>query len=171
MPKSKGLPTTIPAVDRAIKSKLGELSKALGVDCYPLLLVDEGIAPGTVDEVFDDLQEKFGAKPGDGNLAVIVDSGGGNIDAAYNLALLFRRYGSNSLTFIVPRWAKSSATLLVCAGDCVMMTPVAELGPLDPQITEMNPMEQRLERFSPLHVESTLELIPNPPKEGLGDSA
>ena len=41
------------------------------------------------------------------------------------------------------------------------MTPVAELGPLDPQITQMNSLEQRLERFSPLHVESTLELIRN----------
>ena len=39
------------------------------------------------------------------------------------------------------------------------MTPVAELGPLDPQITEMNPFEQRVERFSPLHIESTLQLI------------
>ena len=42
-----------------------------------------------------------------------------------------------------------------------MMTPVAELGPLDPQITQINTLEQRLERFSPLHVESTLELIRN----------
>ena len=40
-----------------------------------------------------------------------------------------------------------------------MMTPVAELGPLDPQITQVNPLEQRVEEFSPLHIESTLEMI------------
>ena len=57
------------------------------------------------------------------------------------------------------RWAKSAATLLVCAGDEILMTPVAELGPLDPQITVMNPLEKRVERFSPLHIESTLQLI------------
>lgn len=30
---------------------------------------------------------------------------------------------------------------------------------MDPQITAMNPLEQRVERFSPLHIESTLQLI------------
>jgi hypothetical protein len=90
---------------------------------------------------------------------LIVDSGGGDIDAAYNLALLFRKYGDKELNFIVPRWAKSAATLLVCAGDSILMTPVAELGPLDPQITQYNPLEGRLEQFSPLHIESTLDMI------------
>jgi len=46
------------------------------------------------------------------------------------------------------------------------MTPVAELGPVDPQITEMNPLERRLEQFSPLHIESTLELIRDEYKAG-----
>ena len=163
MPVKRKLPDTIPAIDKAITSRLAELSEACGngVKCYPFLLANEEITSSIVDKVFDELQERFGPAPDEGNLAVVVDSGGGDIDAAYNLALLFRRYGSNSLTFIVPRWAKSAATLLVCGGDCVMMTPVAELGPLDPQITQMNPMEQRIERFSPLHIESTLELIRN----------
>jgi hypothetical protein len=96
----------------------------------------------------------------------IVDSIGGDIDAAYNLAMLFRRYGPDTLRFIVPRWAKSAATLLVCAGDNILMTPVAELGPLDPQITEFNPLERRLEQFSPLHIESTLEMIRQEYKDG-----
>lgn len=39
------------------------------------------------------------------------------------------------------------------------MSPIAELGPLDPQITQMNPLENRLEQFSPLHIESTLDMI------------
>ena len=47
-----------------------------------------------------------------------------------------------------------------------MMTPVAELGPLDPQIMEWNPVEKRLEYFSPLHIESTLALIRNEFAEG-----
>ena len=72
---------------------------------------------------------------------------------------MFRLFGSEKLTFIIPRWAKSAATLLVCGGDEILMTPVAELGPLDPQITVMNPLENRIEKFSPLHIESTLELI------------
>lgn len=49
--------------------------------------------------------------------------------------------------------------MLVCSGDAILMSPVAELGPLDPQITELNPLESRFEHFSPLHIGSTLELI------------
>ncbi len=121
-----------------------------------------------VDKVFDDLRkEKYGGE----KLDVIVHSSGGSIDAAYNLARLFRRYGKERLTFVVPRWAKSAATLLVCAGDEILMTPVAELGPLDPQITQMNPLEQRLENFSPLHIESTLQLIRDEFKSGADDLA
>jgi hypothetical protein len=39
------------------------------------------------------------------------------------------------------------------------LTPVAELGPVDPQITMYNPLEERLEEFSPLDIDSTLDLI------------
>lgn len=110
-----------------------------------------------VDDIFDDVRTKL--KQCDGRLDVIVDSGGGDIDAAYNLSMLFRKYGEKQLTFIVPRWAKSAATMLVCAGDQILMSPVAELGPLDPQITEYNPLEARLEQFSPLHIEMALDMI------------
>lgn len=139
--------------------------------CYPLLLSDEEITAGTVDRVFDDLQALGEIDAAGSRLAVIVDSGGGNIDAAYNLACLFRRYGNGRLTYIVPRWAKSAATLLVCGGDSVMMTPVAELGPLDLQIREVNLLERRVENFSPLHIESTLALIRNEFAEGNSELA
>ena len=115
------------------------------------------ITSSVVDDVFENLRTKY--KECNGRLNVIVDSGGGDIDAAYNLAMLFRKYGTEELNFIIPRWAKSAATLLVCAGDSILMTPIAELGPLDPQITEFNPLEGRLEQFSPLHIESTLDMI------------
>ena len=90
---------------------------------------------------------------------IILDSKGGDIDAAYNLASLFRKYGTEKLDFIIPRWAKNAATLLACSGDVIHMSPIAELGPLDPQITQLNALERRLEEFSPLHIESTMEMI------------
>lgn len=162
------LPDSIPEIDEKTDSLLNDLSQEIGdgVACYPFLLNDRYITPKTVDKVFYDLQEKFGAGAEDSRLVVVVDSGGGDIDAAYNLAQLFRAYGQKELNFIVPRWAKSAATLLVCGGDSVMMTQVAELGPLDPQITQLNALEQRLEQFSPLHIESTLELIRNEFNQG-----
>lgn len=130
--------------------------------CYPLLGVK--ITRELVDDVYEDLRTNY--KDCDGHIDIIVDSGGGDIDAAYNLAILFRKFGHQELNFIIPRWAKSAATLLVCSGDKILMTPVAELGPLDPQITELNPLEGRLEQFSPLHIESTLDLIRDEFKKG-----
>lgn len=155
-------------VEAAIREEVNRLADTFAEPtlCYPLLLADKEITSATVDLVFDDLQEIAQLDKDESRLAVIVDSPGGDIDAAYNLARLFRRYGKRRLTFIVPRWAKSAATLLVCGGDSIMMTPVAELGPLDPQIPIMNPIERQLEWLSPLHIESTLALIRSEFEEG-----
>ncbi len=163
------LPSTIPEIEQQVNCFLAKFAATFNgkAFCYPLLLGQDAIVAETVDNVFDDLQDRIGPTPEeDHHLVVVVDSIGGDIDAAYNLALLFQLYGTAKLTFVVPRSAKSAATLLVCGGNSVMMMPVAELGPLDPQITQVNPLEQRLERFSPLHVESTLELIRNEFNEG-----
>jgi membrane-bound ClpP family serine protease len=132
-----------------------------------LLVTD--ISPSMVEEVYCDLRTKY--RNTNGEIDVLVDSSGGDIDAAYNLACLFQKYGNKKLTFIIPRWAKSAATLVVCAGDEILMTDMAELGPLDPQITQINPMEERFERFSPLHIQTTLEMIRNEFKDGSKDLA
>ena len=159
---------TITSIDEQIETLRGKYSKSRKSDCYLLLAGDSEITATLVDKVFDDLREgDYGGR----KLDVIVHSSGGSIDDAYNLARLFRRYGKDRLTFVIPRWAKSAATLLICAGDEILMTPVAELGPLDPQITQMNPFEQRLEKFSPLHIESTLQLIRDEFESGAKDLA
>lgn len=131
--------------------------------CFPLLMGGVSIGPSMVDDIYDDLLLKC---KGAGKIDVLIESGGGDLNSAYSLANLFRKFGNVELNFIVPRWAKSAATLLVCSGDRIFMTPVAELGPLDPQITQFNPLEKRLEKFSPLHIEATLELIRNEFKNG-----
>ncbi len=156
--ETKELRKKIGDLEKNLKEKLIELNKHRNDRaCFPLLMRDLSIGDSIVDDTFDELKLKY--KNCDGKIDVIIDSGGGDIDAAYNLANLFRKFGVKELNFIVPRWAKSAATLLVCSGDMIFMTPVAELGPLDPQITEINPLEKRLEQFSPLHIEATLELI------------
>lgn len=160
-------------IDQEIGILLDEFVSTFGYDetYSPFLFAENQITAQTVDNVFDRLQNQFSLDNNPGNLIVIVDSSGGDLDAAYNLALLFQRYGHKHLTYVVPRWAKSAATLLVCGGNSIMMTPVAELGPLDPQITQTNYLERRRESFSPLHIESTLELIRNEFAQGHRDLA
>lgn len=156
--KSKEYQAKIKDNEKKLNKQLLQLQKIRDARlCFPLLMGETDIVAPVVDDTFEELQLKY--KSCNGKLDVIVDSGGGDIDAAYNLANLLRKFGTEELNFIVPRWAKSAATLLVCSGDSIVMTPVAELGPLDPQITQFNPLEKRLEQFSPLHMEATLELI------------
>lgn len=135
-----------------------------GIPCYPLFIGPPSIGNNLVNDIFEELRSDYSQE--DGKLDVIIHSSGGDIDAAYNLSQLLRRYGTEHLDFIVPRWAKSAATMLVCSGDKILMSPIAELGPLDPQITEMNPFEGRLERFSPLHIGSAIDLIREEYREG-----
>lgn len=156
--KVKEIQRKIRELEKKIKEKIAEF-KGLRTNraCFPLLMGDSDIVNSVVDDTFEELKTKY--TDCDGQIDIIVDSGGGNIDAAYNLANLFRKFAKKELNFIVPRWAKSAATLLVCSGDKIFMTPVAELGPLDPQITSFNPLEKRFEEFSPLDIGATLELI------------
>lgn len=141
---------TVAAIEEDLEKARQQYAEHRKSACYLLLLGSANIRSTLVDRVYDDLR---GEKCANGHLEVILESGGGDIDAAYNLAQLFRRQTTENLLFIVPRWAKSAATLLVCSGDIVCMTPIAELGP----ITATNPFEQRIEQFSPLHIESTLQ--------------
>lgn len=144
----------IVAIDKKMLELVKKVEETRGTRC--LLFLSE-ITPDIVKDVYMDIRKNY--KNCGGKLDVFIDSGGGDIDAAYNIATLLQGVASQKLTFIIPRWAKSAATLLVAAGDEILMTDIAELGPLDPQITEINPMESRYETFSPLHLENTLSLI------------
>jgi ClpP class serine protease len=85
-------------------------------------------------------------------LAVVLFSGGGDIDEAYILATYLQDLAREKLVFYIPRYAKSAATLLALAGDEVVLLPVAELGPVDPVI-----YDSRGDRYIPL--QSILEIL------------
>jgi ClpP class serine protease len=166
------LDSQIAEIDEEIEQQAAKLAGLL--DNIPYFLLLQLATRGSidfqfVDEVYEGLREKF--PDGSDRLMVVLSSAGGDIDAAYNIAMLFRRYAQKRLIFVVPRIAKSAATLLACAGDEILFTPVAELGPLDPQITEINPLERRVERFSPLHIQGSLELIADLYKQKKGQLA
>jgi len=68
-------------------------------------------------------------------LAVLIDSGGGDIDAAAKIVKMLRNHCGEYVA-IVPFWAKSAATLLAVASDEIIMCRSAELGPVDPQVRD-----------------------------------
>lgn len=147
-------PQTLADIDKALQRAADELAKEQGYPCY-LMLTDDSIGNPMVSDVYEDLRKRYGES--NERLSVVIHNSGGDINSAYNLAHIFRRYGAQELVTVVPRWAKSAATLLACAGDRILMAPPAELGPLDPQIHAED--TDRVEHFSPLHIPAALDLI------------
>lgn len=67
-------------------------------------------------------------------LALIITSGGGQIEPAYLISKLCRESTNGKFVVVVPRRAKSAATLLCCGADEIHMGQMSELGPIDPQL-------------------------------------
>lgn len=154
----KNLRRRVMRIDKLIAARVAEYERIrTDYACFPLLMGDAMISPDVVSDVFTQLKSRFGGT--NGKLDVIVDCGGGDVDAAYNLAELFRHYAVTELNFIVPRRAKNASTLLLCGANAIYMTPVAEIGPLDPDVIEYNPLERKLVKYSPIYVRATLRMI------------
>lgn len=66
-------------------------------------------------------------------LLLVLHSPGGKIEQAYLISKCCRSF-SDGFIVVVPRQAKSAATLIALGADEIHMGPVSELGPIDPQI-------------------------------------
>ncbi len=66
------------------------------------------------------------------NTALLIDSPGGIAQVAYSISRLLQRQ-CGGFTAVIPRCAKSAATLMVLGADDIIMGDDAELGPLDAQ--------------------------------------
>jgi Serine dehydrogenase proteinase len=135
---------------------VNELEKDLKMPVWLLVQDENG------EEDYDELGEAvcksiFDAReqmPEKGPVAVLVDSPGGYARSAYQIAQLFRgRCGE--FTAVVPRYAKSAATLFVLGAHKILLNRFAELGPLDVQIFDPD----REEYTSALDEVQTLERL------------
>ena len=68
------------------------------------------------------------------HLDLVLHSAGGKVTVTRRLYTLLRQYAQH-LTIFVPYKARSSATLLCLGANELVMTPLSELGPLDPHIS------------------------------------
>lgn len=103
---------------------------------------------------------------------LFIHSGGGDIHGAYQI-LEFLRLHCDHLHAIIPLYAKSAATLLCLGADSLMLSELAELGPLDTQILELgkggkrdytsalNPFKtlEQLQKFSLETLDITVKMI------------
>ena len=143
---------------------VAELEALRRTRVFPFLLMPMTMGRNLVDTSYELLEQSYARVK---NLDVLVTSAGGDIHSAYHLAKLLRRYARGRLRFIVPRYAKSAATLLIFGGDEIIFGPTSEMGPLDPQIA-LSTMEKSrdIQRISPLAIRPALDLIAEEQEKG-----
>jgi hypothetical protein len=80
---------------------------------------------------FEDLLRSVAGSKND---YLMINSPGGNADAAEKLLTMCRQRFTDSFNVIVPDYAKSAASMLALGSDKILMGYLAELGPIDPQL-------------------------------------
>ncbi len=93
-----------------------------------------GIIQGDI-QLFEDL---FAHLPPKQNIDLLLQSPGGDADAAEKIVYICRQSASG-FRVIIPEYAKSAATLIALASDEVVMGFTSELGPIDTQISGPGP--------------------------------
>ena len=120
---------------------VGSIEQELGKPVW--LLVHDGDNKPTreidshLTEAFVASKQKMPSVP----IALLIDSPGGYANEAFRIAMVLRRR-CTEFTVVVPRYAKSAATLLSLGASEIYLGEDAELGPLDVQITEHDSEEQ-----------------------------
>ena len=80
---------------------------------------------------------------GNRRLSILLNSLGGSGTATYKMILSMRQY-ADDIEVLVPRYAKSAATLFCLGADTIYMGKEGELGPLDPQILDRTGIGRRV---------------------------
>ena len=92
-------------------------------------------------------------------LDIFLCSNGGSGTVPWRLVSLFREY-AKSFNVLIPYRAYSAASLLALGGDEIVMHPFAELGPIDPTVSnEFNPKEEGTGRRLGISVEDVTAYV------------
>jgi hypothetical protein len=85
-----------------------------------------------LDQIFSALTDENPAR--DKDVVLFLLSSGGAGEPAYQISKLCKSFSKSSFRVVVPRLAKSAATLIAIGADEIHMGPLGQLGPIDPQI-------------------------------------
>lgn len=115
-------------IEETLSTHCRKLEKCMDADVFSML----GEIRYGMDEIIRrGLDSRPKRRP---NLAVVLETPGGFIEVVQRIADTFRAYYPDGrVDFIVPNFALSAGTVLVCSGDAIWMDSFAVLGPIDPQ--------------------------------------
>lgn len=113
-----------------------EISSLEGSNDYNILVLYDNIMMVKADSdriynAINSFEDK--EKP----ILLIILSSGGEPASAYLIGKLCQEFSNEKFVVVIPRFAKSAATLLSCAANEIHMGSLSELGPIDPQIERM----------------------------------
>lgn len=117
------------ALNRELEEILAELREIFD-NCPLWLCVNSSLYPPFYDSLFSNREYIQQDCPA----LLLIDSPGGEARTAYQVARLFDRRGG--FIALIPRFAKSAATLLSLGAQKIYMGLDAELGPLDAQLPD-----------------------------------
>ncbi len=121
---------------RTRRDLYSELEKLLGEDARVIAYCTSFHHPVTIaNDDSDMLEEVLRTSDMDGRcLYVILNSPGGDGIAAERIVKVCRTYSKGGVfRVLVPKRAKSAATMICLGADRIYMSPTSELGPIDPQ--------------------------------------
>src|SRR5262249_21355432 len=151
---------TMPVPDRHTLIKKIEDLRGSSVICFLTSLrpnVPSVIAEDAVRVFFDHLL-LLPSRPVD-KLDIFLCSNGGSGTVPWRLVSLFREF-AKSFNVLIPYRAYSAASLIALGADEIVMHPFAELGPIDPTVSnEFNPVEQPTGRRLGISVEDVKAYI------------
>lgn len=107
------------------KSKLGDKYNIV----FLILDDSESINRFMLDQIYAAVSDFNGDK----DILLIIESSGGEVEPAYLISKACKRY-SKDFCVVIPRRAKSAATLIALGADRIHMGDISEIGPIDLQI-------------------------------------
>ncbi len=117
-------------ISRIVKKHFREQAAEM---CFLSLFdIKTSIDSWDADRIFKALKEENPDKKK--NVLLFLVSHGGRIEPAYQITKICKKYSLSNFNVVVPRRAKSAATLIAIGADHVHMGPLGELGPIDPQL-------------------------------------
>lgn len=120
------------AIKTHVSNHLQKLIDASGIKEYEVFFLyddDDSISTFHSNRIYQaakDLDKK-------NNILMIIQSGGGNIEPAYLISKTCKRLSKSKFNVVIPRKAKSAATLISLGANEIHMGLLSELGPIDPQ--------------------------------------
>jgi peptidoglycan/xylan/chitin deacetylase (PgdA/CDA1 family) len=129
------------ALPLALAEPVAKLQEQLKMPVWLLLHNEEQSAIMDWNVLLAFLDARSELDKAKGPVALVIDSPGGYADVAYRIARTFCRH-AGSFVAVVPRWAKSAATLLTLGAEELILAHDAEIGPLDVQVYD-HEREQR----------------------------